>query len=276
MTDTLNSTQQKFTALILAADRASGDPVAQYAGVACKAFAPVGGIPMILRVIDALSTCDLVDSIMLCGPPQSKLDDCPSLKKRIDSGELMWLSNQNSPSRSAEHGLNHLPVNTPVFLTTADHALLTPDIVEYFLAESLRSSSDATVGLITNTLMTDTFPGTKRTVFHLRDGGICGCNLFTFNPQGRALIKFWRTVEDLRKQPWRLIAHLVNPGIVLSYVFRRLSLEKALDMLAAKSGVRVSPVLMSDARAGIDVDKVEDLLLAESILGKPFPSSAQH
>jgi len=272
----MNGTQQKFTALVLAADRTDNDPITQYTGTSCKAFAPVYGKPMIIRVLDALAANSLVDSVVLCGPPESRLADCPPLKKRIDSREIIWLSNKESPSRSAEHGLNHIPADSPVFLTTADHALLTPDIVEYFLTESLKSNGDATVGLVKQTQMTDAFPGTRRTVFHLRSGGICGCNLFTFNPQGRALVKFWRTVEDLRKQPWRLIAHLVTPNIVLSYLFRRLSLGQALDMLATKSGVRVMPVLMPDARAGIDVDKVEDLLLAESILSESSTLSGQY
>ena len=120
--------------------------------------------------------------------------------------------------------------------------------------------------------MAAAFPGSKRTVFRLQNGGFCGCNLFAFNPQGRALVKFWGQVEELRKKPWRLIAQIVGPGIVLSYLFRRLSLEKALNILATKSGVRTKSILLPDARAGVDVDNVADLMLAESIINKaPVP-----
>ncbi|MCB1950300.1 nucleotidyltransferase family protein [Nitrosomonas sp.] len=268
MTHPRNPVQQKFTALVLAADRTEDDPITRHTGAACKAFAPVGGKPMIIRVLDTLAASNLIESIVLCGPPRSRLNDCPSLKARIELGEVTWLPNKESPSRSAEHGFEHLPANAPVLLTTADHALLSPHTVQYFLTESLKANSDATVGLVKQARMTAAFPETRRTFFRLRDGGVCGCNLFTFRPDGRKLIEFWRSVEDLRKYPWRLIAHFVGPSIVLSYLFRRLSLDQALNTLAAKSGVRVEPIILQDARAGIDVDTVEDLLLAESILNK--------
>ncbi len=260
--------QPKFAALVLAADRTASDPITLYTGAACKAFARVGGEPMIIRVLDALTACDLVDGIVLCGPSKARLGDCPPLKQRIDSGEVAWLQNRESPSRSTEYGLDYLSGNMPVLLTTADHALLTPQIVRHFLTESLKTDADVTVGVVTDAQMSAAFPDAKRTVFRLRDGGFCGCNLFTFKPQGRKLVHFWRQVEDLRKKPWRLIAQIVSPAVVLSYVFGRLSLEHALDILAARSGVRVKTIILPDTRAGIDVDKVEDLLLAESIVNK--------
>ncbi|SET25539.1 GTP:adenosylcobinamide-phosphate guanylyltransferase [Nitrosomonas marina] len=268
MTDSHKPVQKKFTALVLAADRTADDPITRHTGVACKAFASVGGQPMIIRVLDALTACNLIDAVVLCGPSRSRLDDCLPLKTRIESGEITWLPNKDSPSRSAEYGFEHLAADTPVLLTTADHALLTPQTVQYFLTASLNANSDATVGLVRQAQMTAVFPNARRTFFHLRDGSVCGCNLFTFNPGGRTLVGFWRSVEDLRKQPWRLIARFVEPGIVLSYLFRRLSLNQALHALAVKSGVCVTPIMLPDARAGIDVDNIEDLLLAESILNK--------
>ncbi|SER00664.1 MobA-like NTP transferase domain-containing protein [Nitrosomonas sp. Nm51] len=268
MTNLHNPVQQKFAALVLAADRTADDPITRYTGAACKAFAPVGGEPMIIRVLDALAASNLIETTVLCGPPKSRLDHCSLLKARIKSGEVTWLPNKESPSRSAEYGFEHLPANIPVLLTTADHALLTPQIVQYFLTESLKVDSDATVGLVKQTQMTAAFPENKRTFFRLRDGSVCGCNLFTFKPHGRKLAAFWRSVENLRKHPWRLIAHFVGPGIILSYLFRRLSLDQALNTLADKSGVCVKPIMLQDARAGIDVDNVEDLLQAESILNK--------
>jgi len=262
----------KYAAVVLAADRTTSDPITQHTGAACKVFAKVGGEPMIMRVLDALVASDLVDRIILCGPPESRLDDCPPLKQRIESGEITWLPNRDSPSRSAEHGINHLPDDVPVLLTTADHALLSPQIVQYFLTESLKADTDATVGVVTDAQMMAAFPSIKRTVFRLQDGGYCGCNLFTFKTQGRKLVNFWRQVEDMRKKPWRLVAKLANPSLVLSFLFRRLSLKMALDALAEKSGVPVEAIVLPDARAGIDVDKVEDLLLAESVVNQKLAS----
>lgn len=259
---------QRFTAVVLAADRTREDPVTQYTGAACKAFAPVGGIPMIIRVLDALAACDLVTSVILCGPPESLHAQCPELKQRIASGQVIWLPNRDSPSRSAEAGLNHIPGDVPVLLTTADHALLTAGIVQSFLQNSLTTGSDATVGTVRQQDIAAAFPGSKRTVIRLRDGGFCGCNLFTFNPGGRSLVGFWRQAEDLRKRPWQLIAKVLGFKTVLSYLFGFLTLQQALAAVSEKSGVKIQAVILEDPRAGVDVDKVEDLELAESILGQ--------
>jgi len=58
----------KFVALVLAADRTSNDPVADKSGMACKAFVPICGIPMIIRVLDALEASGMIRAIVLCGP----------------------------------------------------------------------------------------------------------------------------------------------------------------------------------------------------------------
>ena len=263
---------KQFTALVLAADRTNKDPITQHTGAACKAFAPVDGIPMIIRVLDTLAACDLVTTIILCGPPESLHTHCPELKRRIASGQVIWIPNLDSPSRSAESGLRQIPSDTPVLLTTADHALLTPSMVQSFLRDSLATQCDATVGLVRQQDIAAAFPGSRRTVIRLRNGGFCGCNLFTFNPQGRALVRFWRQAEDLRKHPWRLIAQVLGFKMVLSYLFGFLTLQQGLQAVSEKSGVKIRGVMLDDPRAGVDVDKIEDLVLAESIL-KRKPNS---
>lgn len=266
MNNQVSKENQRFVAVVLAADRTSSDPITQHTGTACKAFAPVDGTPMVIRVLDTLAACDLVSSVVLCGPPESLHTHCPELKQRIDSGQVTWLPNRDTPSRSAESGFDHAHTDAPVLLTTADHALLTPLIVQNFLRQSLAANSDATVGLVRQDNIAKAFPNAKRTVTRLRDGGFCGCNLFTFNPKGRSLVRFWRQAEDLRKRPWKLIAQILGFRLVLSYLFGRLTLGQAINAVSIKSGVNIRPVILTDARAGVDVDKVEDLHLAESIL----------
>ncbi len=266
MSNAPNPTSQQFVALVLAADRTGKDPITQHTGAACKAFAPVDGIPMIIRVLDTLMACEQISTIILCGPPKSLHVHCPELKQRIASGQVSWLPNLDSPSRSTESGLSQVPSNTPVLLTTADHALLTPNIVQNFLKKSLASESDATVGAIDQRIVAAAFPNSKRTVIRLRDGGFCGCNLFTFKPSGRPIVTFWRKAEDLRKRPWRLIAQVLGLKTVLSYLFGSLTLHQALAAVSEKSGVTIQAIMQDDPRAGVDVDKVEDLALAESIL----------
>lgn len=268
----MNSKEQ-FVALVLAADRTANDPITQHTGATCKAIAPVCGIPMIIRVLDVLEACESVKSIIICGPPKFVLPDCPELIQRIDSGRITWLPNLESPSRSAEKGFEQVDEDTPVLLTTADHALLTPAIVQHFLEASASSDNDATVGLVNYENIVAAFPNTKRTVTKFRNGNFCGCNLYTFRSHGRSLVTRWRQAEDMRKHPWRLIAQLLGPWTVLRYLFGRLTLEQALNAFSSKTAINISAIRLPFPQAGIDVDKVEDLLLAESILAATMTSS---
>jgi hypothetical protein len=46
-----------------------------------------------------------------------------------------------------------------------------------------------------------------------------------------------------------------------------------LKTVTARTGIKVSPVFLPYPQAGIDVDKVADLLLVESILAEQLPVS---
>ena len=72
-----NKKLDKFVAIVLAADRTANDPVANKSGMACKAFTPICGVPMIIRVLDALEESGVIERIVLCGPPESSLAACP-------------------------------------------------------------------------------------------------------------------------------------------------------------------------------------------------------
>lgn len=263
----------RYVALVLAADRTANDPVASKTGVACKAFAPVGGTPMIIRVLDALAASNAVKSTILCGPPKALLPQCPELLQRIESGQVIWIENQDSPSRSAEQGLKQVDQASRVLLTTADHALLTPEIVCYFLQASGAIDCDATVGVIRHETIKAAFPASRRTVIRLRGGGFCGCNLFAFNRRGRELVSFWQRAEDQRKRPWRLIGLVLGWKAVVSYLFDTLTLPQALKTISAKIGIQVEAVTLPFPHAGIDVDKVDDWLLVESLLAKHPPTA---
>lgn len=261
-----NNTDKQFAAIVLAADRTGKDPITQYTNAACKAFASVDGIPMVIRVLNALQACPQISSIILCGPPETLHHHCPELKQRIDSGQVTWIPNLDSPSRSADSGLKQIPDNVSVLVTTADHALLTSQIVQQFLQRSIATTADATVGIVRQEQIAAAFPESKRTVIRLRDGGYCGCNLFAFTPNGRSLVQFWRQAEDLRKKPWQLIARVLGFKTVFAYLLGILTRDQGVAAVSQKSGVNIQTIELDDPRAGVDVDKVEDLRLAEAIL----------
>ena len=59
--------------------------------------------------------------------------------------------------------------------------------------------------------------------------------------------------------------------MLLKYIFRRLSLESALETLSQAMGCRLGYVLINSPRAAVDVDSVADRDLAVKILLGKLP-----
>ena len=262
----MTSSHPNFAAIVLAADRGSDDPVAKAAGVPCKSLAPVGGKPMVFRVLDALTASRMVTAYILCGPPKSIIDLEPDLATLAASGRVKWFENQATPSSSAFHVLQTLPDETPVLLTTADHALLSARIVDYFCSEAQATGCDVVAGVARHETVTAAYPQTRRTATRLEDGAYCGCNLFAFlTPRARLAADFWRQVENQRKNPLRVI-RILGWNAVLRYLLGRLSLNEALDRISSRLGFKAGAVVLPYPEAAVDVDSISDLKLVENIL----------
>jgi GTP:adenosylcobinamide-phosphate guanylyltransferase len=257
---------QTFAVVILAGDRELNDPLAQAAGVSCKALTPVAGRPMVLRVLGALAEAREVGTRILCGPAKASVSQNAELSELVNSGQVQWLAPQATPSLSAFTVLQSLPQDVPVLLTTADHALLTSEMVNHFCAEARNSGCDVLAGVASYDLISAAFPDTLRTVTKLKDGGFCGCNLFAFlTPRSRLAADFWRQVESERKKPLRVVK-VLGWSAVLRYLVGQLTLKYALAQLSRRMNLKVGVVEMPFAEAAVDVDKVDDWLLVESIL----------
>jgi GTP:adenosylcobinamide-phosphate guanylyltransferase len=255
-----------FTVLVLAGDRGPQDPVSQAAGVAHKCLAPVAGRAMLERVVAALAASSGVGDIAVSLQRPAVLDRLPALAPLLDSGRLRALEAAGSPSRSVLKAVGELTDPFPLLVTTADHALLTPEMVGYFLAQSVASGAEVTAGLTASAVLRAGYPQSRRTYLAFRDERYSGSNLFALmTPRAMALPELWLRVEQQRKRPWR-VAAVFGPVLLLGYLLRRFSLDEAMDRISARLGVRVAAVKMPMAEAAIDVDKAEDLALVEEIL----------
>ncbi len=260
-------TDTGFTAIILAADRHRDDPLIRHAGVCTKALVDIKNRPMIQHVVDALGNTRQVGDIVLCGPARSCLEQSPVLTQMIESGAVRWLEPADSPASSAYQALKQLPEGQPALITTADHPLLRPDILEDFLQRASATGADVAAGVTTINAIHGKFPGARKTVMRFSDDGYCGCNLFAFlTPRSHRVANAWRSVEKQRKNPLYIIRQL-GFGSVLRYSLGILRMESAAQRLSKKLGVDIKPVLLPFPEAAIDVDTVEDQRFVEAILG---------
>ncbi len=260
-------TSSEFTTVILAADRKSDDPLVQASNACCKALVEIDGTPMLQRVISEILASEHVGTILLSGPAREHLAANAFLETTLEKGRIRWLAPDRSPSSSAYQAMQDLPDHTQILVTTADHPLLTAEIVDYFLRHALETGADVAVGVIRFNLIQEKFPNARKTVTRLRDGGYCGCNLFAFlTPQSRRVAAAWRRVEQQRKNPLRLISQLGWQS-VLRYLLGRLTLDDALAELSTRFDVCIRPVHLPFPEAAIDVDSIADQRLVEEIAG---------
>jgi CTP:molybdopterin cytidylyltransferase MocA len=256
--------QGRYTALLLAGSRGPADPVAAAAGLPHKALVPVAGRPMLLRVVDTLHRCPEIDRIVLCVQEAGLVNRLPELAAAVAAGEIATMEAAASPARSVLAALERLPGALPLLVVTADHPLLTPEMVRHFLGAL--EGADAAAAVASEAVIASAYPDTRRTYIRLKGGAYSGCNLFAFSAaDASAAARFWTKVERYRKQPWRLFA-AAGPRALLSFLFGRIDLEGAADRLSRLLGLRLRVVALPFAEAAMDVDKPSDLALAEKIL----------
>lgn len=264
---------QKYDVLVLAAGRGANDPMAQASGASHKCLLPVCGMPMLMRVLGALAASTSARRIFISIEDASIIDGVESLDALRQRIPIETVKSADRASSSVGEALRSGTLEFPVLVTTADHALLTAEMVDEFCTRSAGEGADLTAGLAEAQTILKAYPGAARTFLKFADGRYSGCNLFTFNT-GTALnaVDFWQRIERDRKQPWRLIrAFGVMP--LLTYLTGRASLQRAFEVGSRRLGVTAKPVIMQQAEAAIDVDKPADLELVERILGTPERSA---
>ena len=244
-----------FSALVLAGSRGGVDPVAAYGEANHKALIRLGGETLLARVVGALRAAGATRIAVISSHPEVRAEIARLGAEALDEAA--------GPSLSVKAGAEAL--GTPLVVTTADHALLQPEWVTRFLADT-PADADVTVLVAARPTVEAAAPGTKRTWLKLADGDWSGCNLFYLaNDRALGVIQLWRRVEAERKRPWKM-AQILGPRMLLRYVFRRLSLRDAAVRLGKLADVRAAIVETPYGLASVDVDKPADLDLVRQIV----------
>lgn len=262
----------QVNALILAGSRGAHDPIAALTGVSHKALAPIAGRTMLARVIAAVQSHSALNRLFICIDDADRLTADPELRQARDSGHLNFVPQGPSPAASLALALNQIGTDKPLLITTADHPLLTGEMIAYFL-ENAPADADLAVGLATATTIQDAYPDNRRTYYRLGGMGYSGCNLFLArNAKVRDVAEYWRRMEGKRKNPLA-IAGAVGVFTMIKFALGWLSLDGAFAHVSRLTGAKIRPVVMPFAEAAIDVDKASDFELVDSILARRSKST---
>jgi len=240
--------------LILAGQREGVvDPLCAEAGVERKAIIPINGRPMIDYVLHALEKSGLKIPFHVSGFEADydvRLTQSPSAP---------------GPAGSAYAALDN-GITLPCLMTTCDHPLLTPEMLEIFISKAKESGGDFCVGFAEKDIIQPAYPHVKRTYWNFSDIPVSGCNLFYIaNENGLAAVEFWKQAQHLRKQPIKL-ARTVAWGLLFKYLLGSLSLSDAFIYVSKRLNINAKSILIPIAEAAIDVDKPSDKVLVETIL----------
>jgi GTP:adenosylcobinamide-phosphate guanylyltransferase len=262
---------EQWTAIVLAGRRPGEDGFAASHGVAAKALIRAGGEPMLGRVARTLLECPSIGRIVVLAQEADGLL----------TGDLAWMAREERISTAAAGdgisasvgrlaGTGAAPY--PVLVTTADHPLLRPEMVETFIAGA--AGADVAFAMVERKTVEQAHPDTKRTWLKAADGHFSGANLFALtSPESRRGSDFWARAEKDRKRTLKLLSFL-GLGMFLRAVTRTISLEAAAERVGRKAGFRLKAVQLPFAEAAIDVDKPADLELVERILAARADSPA--
>jgi GTP:adenosylcobinamide-phosphate guanylyltransferase len=255
--------QQDWTALVLAGQRPGETAFADAHGVATKALIPVAGQPMLERVVRTLLQSAPVNRIViLAQDPQVLL-----------AGSLAWMNQDEriatatsgdgiSSSIARIAGSSQAPF--PLLVTTADHALLDPAMIDAFIGSV--DDADAAFAVVERKVVEAAHPETKRTWLRFSDGDLTGANLFALRTvSARKALAIWASVEKDRKKAVKLMLSF-GPMLALRALTRTISLDAALLRIGRRIGVTLRAIRLPFADAAVDVDKEADLVLAERIL----------
>jgi CTP:molybdopterin cytidylyltransferase MocA len=249
----------RWTAIILAGQRPGTDPLATHFNEEWKALVPIAGVPMVTHVVHTLSKVANISRIIV-------LAQDPGVMKAAVSagGEAAILTSTAGISASIRAIAGTASAPWPVLVTTADHPLLTPEMVEAFLDQT--SNTNLSIAMVERRIVEARYPGNQRTWLRFRDGDWSGANLFALRGDTvSAALTLWAEVEQDRKKAWKLFLRF-GPWLGLRAITRTISLRDGIARAGKRLGLKAQLVVMADAEAAIDVDKPSDHVLASAIL----------
>ncbi|WP_262691647.1 nucleotidyltransferase family protein [Kordiimonas aestuarii] len=264
--DSLNRHRRDFTAIVLAGTRRADDPVAALIGGQFKALVPICGEPMVSRVVKALAKSGSVKRIVVVfDEPELLFDACPALQAEAGEVVIEVLPCAETICCSVASTIEAAKAEWPYLVTTADHALLTPTMVDKFCSDA-RMQTGLAVGFVERSYLEAAHPGSKRTYLPFKETQLSGANLFAFmSEEALPVLDFWRSIEQKRKKPWTLFKAFGYRNL-FGLLFKRFTVDQAFERASIVLGVNASAVRLPFAEAAIDVDTALDFEQVSRIL----------
>lgn len=249
----------KLQAVVLTGKRDSHNPLIAGLGLQSKAMLPLLGKPMVLYVLEALAAMEHQPAIYVsAGDP-----DVLSLNTSIP---FQIVPTEERAVLSMLKSMERLPEPEWVLFVSGDHPLLTAEMVNYFVNETIRRDLTFGVAAVRRSQVNRLYPYSRRTYFPVKHDAYSGGNLFLINSrQFQGSAAFMETIDRNRKKPWKNL-FMLDPITMLRIFLRQLDIHEVSRYGSRLFGCNAGIIDMPFAECCMDVDKPSDHEIAEMIL----------
>lgn len=256
----MESSAPALKAVVLTGTRNNQNPLLAGTSLQNKVLLPVGGKPMVQSVLETIAATKYrPESYVSTSDP-----DVEALREKIP---FKAIPSEAKAVQSLLRSLDRLPQDAEwVLFVSGDHPLLTPEMVEHFVEESIRRDLVLAVAVVNGKLVSERYPESRRTYFFAKDGPYSGGNMYLIHkPRFMGNAATLETIDANRKKPWKSI-FLLDIPTVLQLLFRRLDMHEVAERASRVIGSKTGIVSMPYAECCMDVDKPSDKEIAERIL----------
>ncbi|MDQ2681514.1 MAG: hypothetical protein M3Y21_10945, partial [Candidatus Eremiobacteraeota bacterium] len=167
---------------------------------------------------------------------------------------------------SLQNGLDGLPPNDDVLISTSDLPILNAIAIEDFIGRAVAMDADLTYGCVEKQVHLAQFAQVPHTWARLADGTYCGAGFVTIKPRiFPQLAQFIERLGHARKNPLAL-ASLFGWGILFQFATRTLTIARAERRASTLIGARVRAVVSPYPEIAVNVDRLSDIPLAQELV----------
>lgn len=256
-------TRQTGTALVLAGRREGHvDPLAGAAGLADKCLVTVAGRPMILHVLDALDATPGIDRIVVSINDADTLDGLAEVSALKRRGKLTVVTARRNLVDSVLAAIN--TASFPVFVTTADNVLLTPDAASQFITAA--GQADVAVAFARQRSVLAAHPEGQRRFYKFSDDSYSNCNTYWLGTRkALEVAEVFRSGGQFAKHPLRIIEAFGFLNL-LRFHYGIGTLDAAFGRFSRRFRQTIKAVVLDDGAVAIDVDNPRTLGVTQEIL----------
>jgi GTP:adenosylcobinamide-phosphate guanylyltransferase len=231
-----------------------------------KAYLPVAGELMIVRVLRALRGAAMVSEIRLVTSPEA-LATASGVSQFCD----VTISPGNDLIGSVVAGVDGVPNNERVLMCATDIPLLSTPAVDAFARLVEATQCDAGYGFVERESHDRLYPSIRHTWVKLHEGTFCGGGLSVLRVAAvKQMESVLRLFTDARKSPIKM-ASLLSPGLVLKLMGGQVRVEELERRASTLTGLVCRGILCPSPEVAVNVDRIEDLRAVE----KSIAASAQ-